>query len=79
MDGWMDGWMDGTQGTAARRSLPLRHLREPPQASSAGFRQRFEVPDWPSHASIHELPSARTEAESQTAVGLRGREHRGQE
>ena len=33
LDGWMDGWMDGMQGMAAKGNLPLRHLREPLQAS----------------------------------------------
>ena len=63
------GWMDGTQGTAAKGCLPLRRLREPPQASSATLQQRFEVPDWPPHASIHELPSARTDAEAHRPDG----------
>ena len=53
MDGWTFPWQ----------------LREPPQASSAALRQRFEVPDWPPHASIHELPSARTDAEAHRSDG----------
>ena len=61
--------MDGMQGTAAKGSLPLHHFREPPQASSAALRQRFEVRDWPPHASIHELRSARRDVEAHRPDG----------